>query len=198
MFFSKSSSQKPQYLVVGLGNPGKQYEHTRHNAGFEALDAYANLFQTKITRARFDALTAQVIICERSVLLMKPQTYMNLSGVAVQKASAYYQIPPENILVLFDDISLSVGRLRLRKQGSAGGHNGIKSIISSIGTTFPRIKIGVGEKPHPSYDLADWVLSRFTKEEQALLCQKHAEIADAITLFVKQEFEQAQSKYNIK
>ncbi len=142
------------YLIVGLGNPGTQYENTRHNAGFAALDAAAQAWGVRVARARFSALTGAGVLGESKVLLMKPQTFMNDSGAAVGAAAAFYKLAPEQVIVIFDDVSLAPGRLRVRRSGSAGGHNGIKSIIAAIGQDFPRVKIGVGEKPHPEYDLA--------------------------------------------
>ena len=166
-----SAKNEPiSYLVVGLGNPGDKYFHTRHNAGFLALDFISQKAGAKIDRSKFKAIVGEATIGGKRVLLMKPQTFMNASGEAVSEAAGFYKIPPENIIVIFDDISLDVGRLRVRRDGSAGGHNGIKSIISCIGSDkFPRIKIGVGQKPHPDYDLADWVLSEFPKEDREKL-----------------------------
>lgn len=188
-----------EYLVVGLGNPGSQYEATRHNVGFRAVDALAKEAGVKIDRAKFQALTAQATVGGVRVLLMKPQTYMNLSGVAVKQAADFYKVPPERVLVLFDDIDLDVGRLRIRAKGSAGGHNGIKSIISSLGSQdFPRIKIGVGAKPHPDYDLADWVLSRFTLAEQKLLEPAIEHAAAAVPVIFQQGIERASSQFNRK
>lgn len=188
-----------EYLVVGLGNPGSQYEATRHNVGFRAVDALAKEAGVKIDRAKFQALTAQATVGGVRVLLMKPQTYMNLSGVAIKQAADFYKVPPERVLVLFDDIDLDVGRLRIRRNGSAGGHNGIKSIISSLGSQeFPRIKIGVGAKPHPDYDLADWVLSRFTLAEQKLLDPAIEHAAEAVPVIFTQGIERASSRFNRK
>lgn len=188
-----------EYLVVGLGNPGSQYEATRHNVGFRAVDALAKEAGVKIDRAKFQALTAQATVGGVRVLLMKPQTYMNLSGVAVKQAADFYKVPPERVLVLFDDIDLDVGRLRIRRNGSAGGHNGIKSIISSLcSQEFPRIKIGVGAKPHPDYDLADWVLSRFTLAEQKLLDPAIEHAAEAVPVIFTQGIERASSQFNRK
>lgn len=194
MWFQKSSAV--EYLIVGLGNPGKQYEHTRHNAGFDALDDCAERWGISVVRSKFDALTGTGSAGEAKVMLMKPQTFMNLSGQAVKKAVDFYKLPPERVMVLFDDISLEPGKLRLRKTGSAGGHNGIKSIIAAIGQDFPRVKIGVGKKPHPDYDLADWVLSRFSAEDQKAIAARHQDIAAALELIMNDQFELAQSRYN--
>lgn len=164
-----------EWLVVGLGNPGSKYENTRHNSGFRALDAYCKHSGQKIDRLKFKALVGEGQFGGRRVLFMKPQTFMNLSGEAVREAAAFYKIPPERIVVMFDDISLDVGRLRVRAKGSAGGQNGVKSIIYQLQSDqFPRVKIGIGAKPHPDYDLADWVLSRFQGED----VQKIDEAAD--------------------
>lgn len=155
-------------MIVGLGNPGKEYEKTRHNVGFRAVDLLAESLGTKVNRLKFRALVSPLVNCGgKKVILMKPQTYMNNSGEAVKLCGAFYKLPPERILVLFDDISLPVGRLRVRADGSAGGHNGLKSIIAHLDSqAFPRVKIGVGAKPHPDYDLADWVLSTFSAAEE--------------------------------
>ncbi|HJB38844.1 MAG TPA: aminoacyl-tRNA hydrolase [Candidatus Ruthenibacterium avium] len=194
MWFQKSSAV--EYLIVGLGNPGKQYEHTRHNAGFDALDDCADRWGISVVRSKFDALTGTGSAGGAKAMLMKPQTFMNLSGQAVKKAVDFYKLPPERVIVLFDDISLEPGKLRLRKTGSAGGHNGIKSIIAAIGQDFPRVKIGVGKKPHPDYDLADWVLSRFSAEDQKAIAARHQDIAAALELIMNDQFELAQSRYN--
>lgn len=158
------------WLVVGLGNPGDAYRSTRHNAGFMAIDEIARTLGTTVDRARFHALTGGATIGELRILLMKPMTMMNLSGQAVGEAARFYKLPPERVLVFSDDITLAPGRLRVRAKGSAGGHNGLKSIIEQLGSdAFPRIRMGVGEKPHPDMDLADWVLSSFTPDEKVLL-----------------------------
>lgn len=158
------------WLVVGLGNPGDAYRSTRHNAGFMAIDEIARTLGTTVDRARFHALTGEATIGELRILLMKPMTMMNLSGQAVGEAARFYKLPPERVLVFSDDITLAPGRLRVRAKGSAGGHNGLKSIIEQLGSdAFPRIRMGVGEKPHPDMDLADWVLSSFTPDEKVLL-----------------------------
>ena len=154
------------HVVVGLGNPGAEYLHTRHNAGFLAIDYICNKYNARVNKSAHKALVGEAMIGGKRVLLVKPQTYMNLSGESIKSALDFYKIKPENLIVIYDDISLDVGRLRVRRDGSAGGHNGIKSIIANIGTQiFPRIKVGVGQKPHPEYDLASWVLSEFKNEE---------------------------------
>ena len=192
---------RPTYdwLVVGLGNPGRQYEKTRHNAGFLALDALAQKLGVRIGKERFKAVTAQAEYAGQKLLLMQPQTFMNASGIAVEAAAHYYKLPPERVLVLFDDISLPIGRLRIRAGGSAGGHNGLKSIISSIGSDqFPRVKIGVGAKPHPDYDLADWVLSTVSKREWPDYQSAMEHAADAALCIVKNGCERAAAEYNGK
>ena len=188
-----------QWLIVGLGNPGPRYEATRHNVGFRAVARLASDAGVRIDRAKFHALTARATVGGQPVLLMQPQTYMNESGVAVREAAAFYKLPPERVLVLFDDIDLDVGRLRVRRSGSAGGHNGIKSIIACLGSQeFPRVKIGVGAKPHPDYDLADWVLSRFTLPEQKLLEPAIVRAAEAVPVILTEGLEKAASRYNGK
>lgn len=168
MLFSKAPACG--WLVVGLGNPGLNYARTRHNVGFRAVDALAEKLGVKIDRARFRGLTAQASAGGEKLLLLKPQTFMNDSGLSVMDAARFYKLPPERVLVLSDDISLEVGRLRVRASGSAGGHNGLKSIIGALNSeAFPRVKIGVGAKPCPEYELADWVLSNFTASEEKRL-----------------------------
>lgn len=194
MLFQKTSGI--DYIIAGLGNPGKNYEGTRHNTGFDALDYVAQRWGVSVTRSRFDALCGTGEAGGYRVLLLKPQTFMNLSGEAVRKAAEFYKIPPQHVIVLFDDISLEPGRLRLRASGSAGGHNGIKSIIANIGQEFPRVKIGVGEKPRPEYDLADWVLSRLTQAERQAVQARYGDVCDALVLIMKGEFQAAQNKYN--
>ena len=184
------------YLIVGLGNPGRQYENTRHNAGFAALDAAAQAWGVRVARARFGALTGAGALGESKVLLLKPQTFMNDSGTAVGAAAAFYKLAPEQVIVLFDDVSLAPGRLRVRRSGSAGGHNGIKSIIAAIGQNFPRVKIGVGEKPHPEYDLADWVLGRPSEADRKAIAARMDDVRGAVEMIVCGRMEAALSKYN--
>lgn len=193
--------QKPTYdwLIAGLGNPGPEYEKTRHNTGFMSLDLLAARLQVKVSKERFKALTAQADFDGQRLLLMKPQTFMNASGIAIEAAAHFYKIPPERVLVLFDDISLPVGKLRIRKNGSAGGHNGLKSIISCLGSDqFPRVKIGVGAKPHPDYDLADWVLSSFSKAEQPELDRALDNARDAALCVITDGCEKAAASFNGK
>ena len=193
----ETSSGGITHLIVGLGNPGKEYAFTRHNAGFLTLDYMSDTLKVKINRSKYKALIAEAVIEGKRVLLMQPQTYMNNSGEAVSEAVNFYKIKPENVIVIFDDISLPVGKMRIRKNGSAGGHNGIKSIIAHLGTQdFPRVKIGVGEKPHKEMDLADWVLSRFPAEEQKVLFEKFGDASEAVRLMVSGKFDEAMNKYN--
>lgn len=185
------------WLIVGLGNPGKEYERTRHNAGFRAIDTLADILSCKIDRLKFQGLYTQVNYQGKKLFLLKPQTYMNLSGRSVLQLSAYFNIPPQRIIVLFDDISLPPGRLRIRADGSAGGHNGIKSIISELGSqNFPRIKIGVGAKPHPEQDLADWVLSNFSAKEDQDLSSALTRTAEAALCIIDHSVPEAANRYN--
>lgn len=185
------------WLIVGLGNPGKQYEHTRHNCGFRAIDMLAEKLGCKIDKGKFQGLYGQASYNGCKLFLLKPQTFMNLSGRSVLQLSAYYSIPPQRIIVMFDDISLEPGRLRVRGDGSAGGHNGIKSIIQELGSQeFPRVKIGVGAKPHPQQDLADWVLSAFTSQEEKALSGALKAAADAALCIVESGVPQAANRYN--
>ena len=192
-------SRKPQgavkYLIVGLGNPDKKYRNTRHNTGFIAVDFIADELSCEINRKKFDSLIAEVDIKGEKAILMKPQTYMNLSGVAVQKATSFYKIPPENVIVIFDDISLPVGKIRIRKKGSHGGHNGIRSITDYLNSQdFPRIKIGIGERPN--YDLAAWVLSTFKEDELKEIKNASSYCLDIVKLLMEGKAEEAMSKYN--
>ena len=193
MFGRKSES----WLIVGLGNPGKDYARTRHNCGFRALDLLAEKLGCKIDKGKFQGLYGQTTYNGKKLFLLKPQTYMNLSGRSVVQLSAYYNIPPQRIIVLFDDISLAPGRLRVRGDGSAGGHNGIKSIIAELGSQdFPRVKIGVGAKPHPDSDLADWVLSGFSAQEEKALSSALGNACDAALCIVEKDVYQAANRYN--
>ena len=185
------------WLIVGLGNPGKEYERTRHNAGFRALDVLADSLGCKIDRLKFQGLYCQTNYQGKKLFLLKPQTFMNLSGRSVLQLSAYFNIPPQRIIVLFDDISLPPGRLRIRGDGSAGGHNGIKSIIGELGSqSFPRVKIGVGAKPHPEQDLADWVLSCFSAKEEKDLTSALSRAADAALCIIEHSVPEAANRFN--
>ncbi len=186
-----------EFLIVGLGNPGGKYEITRHNAGFLCADLFAESMNTEIKRLKYHALTAEVNIDGHRCLLMKPQTFMNNSGEAVGEAAKFYKIPAEKVIVMFDDISLPIGKLRVRRKGSAGGHNGIKSIISHLGSeNFPRVKIGVGAKPHPDYDLGDWVLTSFKKEDFPALKEAMVNACEAVKLIVNGNTDKAMNLYN--
>ena len=193
MFGKKSEN----WLIVGLGNPGREYEKTRHNAGFRAMDILSTKLGCKTDKLKFQGLYAQVNYFGKKLYLLKPQTFMNLSGRSVVQLSAYFQIPPQRIIVLFDDISLEPGRLRVRADGSAGGHNGIKSIISEVGSQdFPRVKIGVGAKAHPDQDLADWVLSGFSANEEKALVSALERAADAALCIIDRGVLEAANRYN--
>lgn len=188
--------QSETWLIVGLGNPGREYDNTRHNAGFRALDILSDKLGCKVDKAKFQGLYGQVNFKGKKLLLLKPQTFMNLSGRSVLQLSAFFHVPPQNIIILFDDISLEPGRLRLRKDGSAGGHNGIKSIIQELGSQdFPRVKIGVGAKPHPDYDLAAWVLSAFSAQEEKALAPALERAADAALAIVELGVPEASNRY---
>ena len=195
MLFSQSGGVG--WMIVFLGNPGARYECTRHNAGFMAADAMAAAKGVAVNRARFHALTAAVTIGGEKVLLMKPQTFMNLSGDAVGEAVRFYKLAPERVLVVSDEVSLPLGRLRVRAKGSAGGHNGLKSIIAALGTdAFPRIRIGVGAKPHPDYPMADWVLGRIPEEDQKKIFSVLGCVAEAVPMVLDGRFDDAMSKFN--
>lgn len=193
--FRKSDTEN--WLIVGLGNPGQEYVRTRHNAGFRALDLLAQQLNCKVEKLKFQGLYGQVSYNGSKLFLLKPQTFMNLSGRSVLQLSAYFQIPPQRIIVLFDDISLAPGRLRIRAEGSAGGHNGIKSIIQELGSQeFPRVKIGVGSKPTPEYDLADWVLSTFSASEEKALAISLENAAKAALTIVDKGVPEAANRFN--
>lgn len=186
-----------EFIIAGLGNPGTKYEDTRHNCGFMSVETLAEMHKTEIKRLKFKSLTAEITVADKRCLLMKPTTFMNNSGEAVEEAAGFYKIPPENIIVIYDDINLDVGRLRIRQKGSDGGHNGMKSIILHLNSdNFPRIRVGVGKKPHPDYDLADWVLSRFTKEEGGKLEPALTNGAKAAELIVQGKIGEAMNLYN--
>ena len=188
---------KDCWLIVGLGNPGKEYANTKPNCGFRAIDLIAEKLNCKIDKAKFQGLYGQATFSGTKLYLLKPQTYMNLSGRSVLQISAYFNVPPQKIIVLFDDISLEPGRLRLRSDGSAGGHNGIKSIIAELGSQdFPRVKIGVGGKPHKDADLAGWVLSGFTSAEEKLMAVSLNNAADAALCIIEKGLAEAANRYN--
>lgn len=197
MFFKKKVGGPIDWMVVGLGNPDKKYEGTRHNAGFAALEALAEKERVRVDRVRFRSFCGECTIDGQRVLLLKPQTYMNNSGEAVREAMQFYKLPPERVIVMFDDISLPVGNIRIRRNGSAGGQKGMASIISLCGSDqFPRVKIGVGQKPHPDYDLAAWVLSKFTKEEAPAVLDAVRRAADAACVIVEHSVDEAMNKFS--
>lgn len=199
MLFKRKKNLSPacDFLIVGLGNPGAKYERTRHNAGFLAVDLLSEQLGFSVKHLKWKALVGECRIDGARCLVMKPQTFMNNSGEAVRDCAAFYHIPPENIVVIYDDISLDVGKLRIRRKGSDGGHNGIKSILCLLNNDqFPRVKIGVGKKPHPEYELAAWVLSRFTQAEEKELTHALADAVQAVRLIVQGETERAMNQFN--
>ena len=194
---SSDASAPIEFIIAGLGNPGKEYERTRHNVGFVAVDFIAQAHGVKIDRAKYRALICEVNIGAKRGLLMKPQTFMKLSGAAIAEAASFYKIPPERVLVLVDDISLAPGGLRIRRKGSAGGHNGLKSIIAELGSQdFPRIKLGVGEKPTPETDLASWVLGKMPESDNKAFLDILPSVRDASELCVRGEIDAAMCRYS--
>lgn len=194
MFFSKGGVE---WIVAFLGNPGLKYNGTRHNAGFMAADAMEKKLGVSINKMRFKALTQTVDIGGHKVLLMKPQTYMNLSGDAIVQAAQFYKVPPEQTIVVSDETALPIGRMRIRRGGSAGGHNGLKSIIARLGTDrFPRIRLGVGAPPHPDYDMADWVLAAFKGQDAADMELIAKKAADAVECYITEGADRAMNKFN--
>ena len=194
----KAEDTRPiSFIVAGLGNPGTKYDKTRHNAGFMAVDYIAERAGVRIDRARFQALTAEITLGGERGLIMKPTTFMNLSGNAIGEAARFYKIPNERVIVLHDEISFDPGFVRIRRKGSAGGHNGLKSIIECLGgEDFPRIKIGVGKKPRPDYDLVDWVLGRFSEDDLLRLTERNDDIYGAVALMVRGEIDEAMQRYS--
>jgi PTH1 family peptidyl-tRNA hydrolase len=185
------------WIVVGLGNPGAKYENTRHNVGFLVADELADRAGAPIRKIKHHALTASAVIGGQGVLLMKPTTYMNLSGEAVGDAARFYKIPADHVLVISDDVDLPLGKLRIRKSGSAGGHNGLKSIIQHLGSDqFPRLKVGVGGKPHPDYDMADWVLGQLQGEDKKIMDEAVQRAAEAVECLLKEGAEKAMNQFN--
>ena len=202
-FFKKRPAQtpqaagKPEFIIAGLGNPGKEYEYSRHNTGFLCLDVLCNTYHFKTDRIKYSALTSLADIEGHVCLVMRPQTYMNNSGLAIRQAADFYKIPPEKVIVIYDDISLPTGTLRIRKKGSAGGHNGIKSIIYHLNSDeFPRLKIGVGAKVNPEEDLKDHVLGKFSKADLDTIRQTSERAVAAIALMVQDKTDEAMNKYN--
>lgn len=191
------STPQDAWLIVGLGNPGKEYERSRHNCGFRALDILAGKLNAKVDKLKFQGLYTQTAYNGIKLYLLKPQTYMNLSGKSVVQLSAFFKIPPQRIIVLFDDISLAPGRLRVRAEGSAGGHNGIKSIIQELGSQdFPRVKIGVGAKPNPDYDLADWVLGSFSALDEKAMAVSLENAGQAALAIIDKGVPEAANRFN--
>ena len=199
LFQKNTPSPGPvDFMIVGLGNPGKQYENTRHNAGFLAVDTIAQKHHTDIKRIKFKGLVGECSLGGKKALLLKPSTFMNLSGQSVREAMQFYKLPPEKVLVIFDDINLEPGKLRIRRKGSDGGHNGMKNIIAHLGTQeYPRVRVGIGDKPR-GMDLADYVLSRFSKGEQEKMEQAFAEAAEAAAMIAGQGLDKAMNHFNQK
>ena len=198
--FKKTTSVSvgtPEFIVVGLGNPGNKYTYTRHNSGFLCLDMLSQKLNFRIDRLKFKSLICDTKINGHRCIVMKPQTYMNNSGEAIRECANFYKIKPENIIVIYDDISLDVGKLRIRRKGTDGGHNGIKSIIYHLNSDqFPRIKLGCGKKPHPDYDLIDWVISEFKKDELKALEPALENACKAIELLLDNQIDKAMNLYN--
>ena len=195
MLFGRSAGV--QWLVVCLGNVGDQYENTRHNIGFEVADELAERKNIPLQKLKHRALTNTTELGGQKVLLMKPVTYMNLSGEAAADAARFYKIPPERVLVVCDDVALPPGKLRIRTGGSAGGHNGLKNLIQHLGTDkFPRVRIGVGQKPHPDYDMADWVLGKFQGEDRKAMDAAVKKAADAVECLLKEGPDRAMNRFN--
>ena len=197
MFFRRKKTTPISWIAVFLGNPGLRYENTRHNAGFIAADIMAKELGTKINRAKFNALMTTVKLGDQQVLVLKPQTYMNLSGNSVRQAMKFYNVPLENVVAITDDVSLPAGKLRIRRRGSAGGHNGLKDIIAKCGgEEFPRVRIGVGGPPHDEYDMADWVLSKFSNDEKKLVSDSCVNATKALELIITRGLDAAMAEYN--
>ena len=194
---SHSFAGKPEFIIAGLGNPGREYEYSRHNAGFLCLDILCNKYSITTDRVKYRALTCTAMIEGHPCLIMRPQTYMNNSGEAIREAADFYKIPPEKVIVIYDDISLPTGTLRIRKKGSAGGHNGIKSIIAQLNSdVFPRLKIGVGDRKDKDDDLKDYVLGRFSKEDMETLRKTMEKAVDALAFILDGDTDGAMSRYN--
>ena len=194
---AQSFAGKPEFIIAGLGNPGREYEYSRHNAGFLCLDILCNKYSITTDRVKYRALTCTAMIEGHPCLIMRPQTYMNNSGEAIREAADFYKIPPEKVIVIYDDISLPTGTLRIRKKGSAGGHNGIKSIIAQLNSdVFPRLKIGVGDRKDKDDDLKDYVLGRFSKEDMETLRKTMEKAVDALAFILDGDTDGSMSRYN--
>lgn len=198
IFKSKGNGNSAvDYIIVGLGNPGRQYEGTRHNCGFEAVDRLSSKHNCQMKKLRFKSITGECRINGAKCLLMKPSTFMNLSGEAVVQAMNFYKVQPSQVIVIYDDISLDVGKMRIRMKGSDGGHNGMKNIIYLTGSdAFPRIKLGVGKKPHPEYDLKDWVLGKFSAQDAKTMSEIFDNACDAVELMVQDRASDAMQRFN--
>ena len=197
MFGRKTFGGSVEYLIVGLGNPDRKYENTRHNCGWLAIDYIAEKLGIKVNRIKYKSFVGEAAIGGKKALLMKPTTYMNNSGQAVVEAMNFYKIPPENVVVIFDDVSLDVGKMRIRQKGSDGGQKGMRSIIYLSGSdAFPRIKIGIGAKPNPDWDLADWVLSRFSDDERKTLDKMFENAYEAVGLIIDGKTDRAMNRFN--
>ena len=196
MFFKKQTTGA-DWLVVGLGNPGKKYDGTRHKVGFDAIDHLAKEWGVSVTTAKFEGLYGQAALAEGKVLLLKPQTFMNLSGHSVQAAAEFFKIPPEHVIILCDDVTQKPGKIRIRPSGSAGGHNGLKDIIACLGTDgFARVRLGVGEKPSPDYDLANWVLGKLGGEDRKAFESRLNDVEAAVLLILVGKLSEAQNRFN--
>lgn len=197
LFKKESSSNSIEYIIAGLGNPDKKYETTRHNVGFNAINIMAGELNCDMKKLKFKSIVGECTIAEKKCLLLKPLTYMNNSGEAIVEAMNFYKVPIEKVVVIFDDISLEPAQIRVRRKGTHGGHNGIKSIINLTGEeNFPRIKLGVGAKPHPDFDLADWVLSSFKPQEQKQMEESYDKCLDIVKLIISGNIDEAMSKFN--
>lgn len=196
MLFKKQDTAG-DWLIVGLGNPGQQYDNTRHNVGFDAIDDLAKRWSVSVNKAKFEGLYGQTVVDGQKVFLLKPQTYMNLSGRSIQALADFYKIPLDHIIVLCDDITQKPGKIRIRPSGSAGGHNGLKDIIARFGSNeFPRVRLGVGEKPNPEYDLANWVLGKMLGDDRKAFETRLSDIEEAVKLIMDGKLQQAQSRFN--
>lgn len=197
LLLNKNNVKNIEYVVVGLGNPGDKYNNTRHNVGFMAIDKIAKQLDVCMNINKFESICGKAIVDDKKILLVKPQTYMNESGRALEKIISFYKLSVSNIIVIADDISLDVGKIRLKRRGSHGGHNGIKSIINYCNSeNFPRIKIGVGSKPSPKWDLADWVLSKFSSEDIDKVNNSVNNVLDALEMTLKYGIDSAMNKFN--